>query len=159
GETFPARLKGALALLCVLPAALLMTDLRGSVRVLAQYATLGLASLTLIEVCWAALDPAVPQPWLHRTGLLLAACSLLTLASGVALGRLLPIDADWLLPGRHATTVLGALALALVAGVLGQEALLRQQGLPLPMLESVLLVVAGGLVLLMIAGIVFAVSP
>src|SRR5262249_33464808 len=146
GETVAPRLRGPLALVLLLPAALLFVNAIPSTaddtplapRSLTQYATLLLGTLVLIELSWASLDPAVAVPWVQRNGLTMSVCSLLTLCYGVGLVRWLPGASGWPARSRDTALSLGALALVLLTAVLAQEAISLQEGGPVPMLPSVL---------------------
>jgi hypothetical protein len=124
-----------------------------------QYATLFLGTLILAELSWAVLDPALAAPWLQRSGLLMSLCSVLTLGYGVGLARWLPEASGWPARCRDAAVALGALALVLLTAVLAQEALFLREGVRAPVTPLVTIAVAGSLVLLMGAGICFAVLP
>jgi hypothetical protein len=163
GDSAGMRLRGPLAIVLLLPAALLFaapTAGEGDrLRVLAQYAALLLGALALGETSWAWLDPTSATLWLQRSGLMLAVSSLLTLIYGVGLGQMLPASLGWRERLNQAAGVLGALALALAAAVLVQELLLTQQQLHPLMTPPVQLAVVAGLLLLMAAGLCFAVLP
>jgi hypothetical protein len=127
--TVAQREMGALAVGLLLPAGLLMERAHKSRRLLLQYAILALGVLLTVEASWAWLDPGAATFWLYRTGLLLTVFTLMTILYGIILVRSLPPQSGWADVSRQTGTLLGALAVAALAGVLAQEVLLFRPGL------------------------------
>jgi hypothetical protein len=122
----------------------------------ARHAVLLLVALGCAEAGWVWLDPVGPAPWLERTALLLAALALLTLGYGVGLPRRTAPESGWPEAGRRCGAALGVAAAALLVGVLAQEAVLTLRGVRPLMVPAVTAAVAAALVLLMAAGVAFA---
>lgn len=150
-------LAAPLAMLLLLPAALLALKEAGHRRGWAQAAVLTIGAFAILELPWAWLDPAFPWPWLERSALLLAGCSGLTLAYGVGLPRWASGSSGWAERGRMVALVLGAIALLLVGAVLAQETALTLTGRGLHLGAVALGLAAGAMGLLALAGIAFAV--
>jgi hypothetical protein len=152
------RLAGPLAAALLVGAGVLLAGLAPDRwSPLVRYAALGLGVLTLAEVGWAALGRDVPSLWLHRSVLALLAVAVLTWVEGVALVRLLRGFPDWADCARRLGPVLGASASVLLLTLLVQEAMLYDAALKAtPMAPWAVAVVAGGLLVLIAAGITFA---
>jgi hypothetical protein len=153
------RLAGPVAAALLVGAGVLLAGLAADRRDRAvRYATLALAVLPLAETGWAVLGQDVSPLWLHRSVVALVAVAALTWVEGVALVRLLRGFPDWADCARRLGPVLGASASVLLLAVLVQEALLYDTALKAtPMAPWAVAVVAGGLLVLIAAGITFAV--
>jgi hypothetical protein len=160
GATGAVRAGGPVAVALLWPALLgLATTAPAPWRPPLRQATLLLGGLACAEAVWAGLVPTPHAPWLERSGLLLAVFSLLTLAYGVGLARLLPPQSSWPASARSAGALLGALALALLAAVLAQEVVLTRAGVSPLLTAPALAAVTAALVTLMAAGVCFALLP
>jgi hypothetical protein len=155
--TLTARAGGPTSLALLLAGLLLLAKERGAAG--ARHAALLLVALGCAESGWVWLDPAGPAPWLERTALLLAALSLLTLAYGVGLARLTSPESGWPSAGRRCGAILGVASAGLLVAVLAQEAILTIQGVRPLLVRGAVLAVALALVVLMAAGIAFALRP
>jgi hypothetical protein len=155
------RLAGPVAALLLVGAGVLLAGMAsGAWARSLRYAALALGVLPLAEAGWAALGREVPSLWLHHSVLALLAVAALTWVHGVALPRLLRGYPDWADCARRLGPVLGAIASALLLIVLAQEAVLYDTALKsTPMAPWAVAVVAVGLLVLMAAGITFAVVP
>jgi hypothetical protein len=157
--TAAERLAGPLATALLVGAGVPLAGLAPGRRGRAvRYLALALGVLLVTEAGWATLGPEVPSLWLHRSVLALLAAAALTWVHGVALTRLLWGYPDWADCARRLGPVLGAMASVLLLAVLVQEALLYDTALKAtPMAPWAVAVVAGGLLVLIAAGITFAV--
>ena len=96
------RLVACPAALMLLGTAILMAwQSQGRWRAGWQYAALGLGMLFTTTIGWATMDAATASPWLHRSVNLLISASMMTLMTGVGLGRVLPRRSDWIPRGRR----------------------------------------------------------
>jgi hypothetical protein len=151
------RLAGPLAVALLIPAGVLLAEAR-SVRV--HYAVLTLGVVALTEVCWAMLDPTDPAPWLHRSVLLTAALALMAGVYGVGLVRLLGPQTAWGACSQRMGPLLGVAATGMVLLVLLQEGLLYNPATrSAPVALWAVALVAAALLVLIGAGVVFAVLP
>jgi hypothetical protein len=165
-DTTPERLSGAVAVLLLLPAGVLLAGGRGTKAGAHRpvcYATLALGVLALTEAGWALLDPAGPAPWLHRSVVLLTALALAGLLYGVVLPWLSVARAPgWDEAARRTAPVLGALAAVVLGAVLVQEFVLYDPD-PLvrrtPMAWPAVVVVAATLAALIAALLYLALHP
>jgi len=157
------RLAGPLALALLVGAgviASLNSSSPSAMHFLPSYASLCLGVLFLAECGWSFVN-AAPAPWMHRTVALVAALAFTTVAYGVGLARWAERPA-WAACGRRLGPILGALALAALVVVLGQEFLLYNpdpQVRRTPMAGWAVAVVAAALAGLMTAQVLFAVRP
>jgi hypothetical protein len=116
------RLVACPAALMLLGAAVLMAwQSQGRWRAGWQYAALGLGMLFTTSIGWATMDAATGSPWLHRTVNLLISASMMTLMTGLGLGRVLPRGSDWIPRGRRAMPAFGTLALLMAAIVVARR--------------------------------------
>jgi hypothetical protein len=86
-----------------------------------RYLTLGLGVAAVTESGWALLGANGPAPWMHRAVVLMASLALAAAAYGSGLARVLPGKDAWVRCGRRTAPFLGALAVAVLLSVLGQE--------------------------------------
>jgi hypothetical protein len=147
---------GPLALGLLLPGVLLLARERTGAGGVARHAVLLLVALACAESGWVWLGPVGPAPWLERTALLLAALAVLTLAYGIGLARVTTPESGWPAAGRLCGAALGVAAGLLLGGVLAQEVVLTLHGVRPLMGPGVTVAVALALVLLMVAGVAFA---
>ncbi len=158
GPTLLQRLGAPLAGACLLPAALLLAGTSERPwHLLAQSGSLFLITLILVETAWTTIGGDSVQPWLNRAAWLLAIFSLLTLAYGVLLPRLLSLESGWPAVSRGAASLVGILAGVFLAVVIGNEVFLaahKEASLAL----SSLVAVAVSLGLLIVSGLAFALS-
>jgi hypothetical protein len=160
-DTGAERLVGAAGAALLVPAGVLLAGLAAGrwARDL-RYATLLIVPVVLAEAGWAMLGNAPGSLALHRTVLALLALALTTWFEGVALVRLLRSRPEWAECARRLGPGLGGLASLVLLAVLVQEALLYQVALrATPMAPWAIALVAAGLVMLMVAGLTFAVLP
>jgi hypothetical protein len=87
------------------------------------------------------------------------AATMMILLSGFGLTKLLPKSSDWIATGRRAAPHFGGLALAALAVVLVQEVYLFDWSHGTPMASWAIAIVVAALAVLIITGIVLAVSP
>jgi hypothetical protein len=154
------RLAGPLALALLLPAGVLLSGAAGRWQDSTRFTVLGVGTAVLAELGWALLDPTSPAPWLHRSALLLVALAVATAFCGLVIPRFLLRFPDWVRCGRQAGPVLAILASAQLLIVLGHEAALYDPvARHTPLAWWGVLAVAAGLVLLIVAGLRFAVTP
>jgi len=137
------------------------TEFSGSSRrplttVLAQSATLFLFALLLVETAWTGLDAHGPTAWLEGCSWMFAIFALLTLVYGVLLPRFWSVESGWPALGRRAGVIVGFLAVGLLVAVLAQEVVLTQKGVAPLLPGPVLTAVAAALILLIVAGLCFA---
>ncbi|NUQ64794.1 MAG: hypothetical protein HUU20_20215 [Pirellulales bacterium] len=152
------RPAGPLAVAILLPAALLTICWAGQQgRAAWQTIVFCLGLLLAAELGWAWLDPAIPAPWLHRTVVLMVAAVAMTLVAGLAVPRLASPESDWRDVARRMAPALGGLALASLAAVLIQEAVLYVPGTGAPLAIPGVAIVAAALAGLIAASLVFAV--
>jgi len=103
------------AALMLLGTAILMAWQSGCVwRAGWQYAALAAGVLFTTSLGWAMMDPTAASPWLHRGGNLLISTSMMTVMTGVGLGRFLPRHSDWISRGRRAMPAFAMSALVLL---------------------------------------------
>ncbi len=183
----PQRLAGPLALVTLLPAGVLMAARPRRWAGLLPTLTLLLGVAVVVEAGWACLDPAGRVPswlWLHRSVLAMFALAVMTLLYGLAPRRWLPHTSNWAASCRRLGPALAIAAALLVPVILVQEAALfeghktiatlvsRMLRLPpppalaagamavgAPMAPVAIGVVAVALLVLITAGINFAVRP
>jgi hypothetical protein len=153
------RLAAPLAAAALVGAAVLAAGrLAAPGRAGAQDLTLALAVLALAELGWAALDPAAPTAWLDRGAVLVGAVSLGALAYGLLARAPRDIALGWETRARRFGPRLGALAVALAAGVVSQEMMAFTPGTGVAMSLSAVAAMAGGLAALAVALVWFAVG-
>ena len=161
------RLAGPVAVLLLIPAALLLIHREKSADTRTQALTLWprpvvliLGALAAAEIGWACPDPVGPAVWLHRNVLLMVALAGMTALYGVALPRWLAHDGEWVRCGRRCGPLLGILASLILLVLLLQEFRLYDAATRhTPMLLPEVLVLVAALVTLMVSGIRFAVVP
>src|SRR5262249_2324724 len=145
------RLLGPLACALLLPATVSLTAGSEVRRAARQTAVHAIGLLLALECAWVWLDPREASLWwLYFTGMTLATIAPMSALYALALPRWLP-DSDWAAQSRRSGTVLGILAVLLVAGVLAQEAwhfLPGRTGPPLPEPTYVIAVAAAVCVLI-----------
>jgi hypothetical protein len=165
------RLAGPVAVGLLIPAGILLVSFGPELVASAENALgrrrphlrdgiLALGVVALTEGCWALLDPAGPAPWLHRSVLLTAALALMAVVYGVGLVRLFGPKSTWGAHCQRMGPLLGLLASGLVLIVLLQEGLLYNpatRSAPIALWAVVL--IAAALLVLVAAGLVFAVLP
>jgi hypothetical protein len=137
---------------------------------LLEYCTLALGALAAVELGWAWLDPSAHDfswLWLHRNVMAMMALASMTVVYGVGLSRWSPTlphpwgegrEGGWAQCGRRIGPILGVLATAVLAVILGQEAWLAT-GEAVPMAPEAIAVVALAMAGLATAGLCFAVLP
>jgi hypothetical protein len=126
-----------------------------------EYCILVLGLLTVIELGWAWLDPLAHDLswlWLHRNVMVMMALAIMTGIYGVALATRLPAEWAWAECSRRIGPILGVLAIAMLAVILGQEAWMAGPT-GTPMTYEAIAVVALAMIGLGIAGLCFAVLP
>jgi hypothetical protein len=155
------RLAGPLAVLLLVSAGVLLTATApASWAERLRPATLVLGVVAVAEAGWAGPDPAGVAPWLDRNVLLMVALAAMTAAYGAGLGRLPSRYAPWAEWGRRLGPVLGGLASLTFLVLLVQEFRLYDPTTRrTPMGGPAILTVLVALVVLMAAGIRFAVTP
>jgi hypothetical protein len=149
--TVAERLTGPLAVLVLVPAAVLLTGATEKGRAAAlRLAALMLGALVAGEVGWALPDPAGPATWLHRDALLFLALATMAMLYGDGFALARPRGVNWADLGRRLAPVLSLLAGTALLILLVQEAL-AYDPMPrrTPMAPAVigLVVLACGLVL------------
>ena len=161
------RLAGPVAVLLLIPAALVLSRPEKRVDTLPQALEQWLRPVVLIlgvlaaaEIGWACPDPAGATPWLHRNVLLMVALAGMTALYGFALPRWLAHDDEWVRCGRRFGPLLGILASLTLLLLLVQELRLYDAATRrTPMVWPEILVIVAALVILMVSGIRFAVVP
>ena len=149
------QVHGPLALALLLPAAVLLAHDRPDSKLRA--ATLALAGLVLVTFGWALLPADLPAPWLHRAVVLLA--GLAALAASCATGSRWPLPA-WSDAAQRLAPIAGAGAIGALLVVLVQEAMFYDAMLKqTPLAPWAAVVVIGGLLTLVVAGIGCALAP
>jgi hypothetical protein len=127
-----------------------------------RHGTLIVGVLALTEFGWAVLGSEGPAPWLHRNALLMAALAVATASYGVLLPRLLRDHPFWGDCGRRIGPVLAILASLQLIVVLVQEVMLYDADMLVrrtPLAPWGIAAVAVGLLVLIAAGLRFAVVP
>jgi hypothetical protein len=153
------RLAGPLAVVILLMAALVHHALapdswRSTVRGIA----LGLGVVVAAELGWALLGPTTSGLWLNRSVLLLLALTVLSVAYGVGLPRVLSRLSAWADSARQMGPVLGVLASVVLLAVLGQELLLYDAATRrTPMAWPAVVTVLAALLTSIVASVWFAV--
>jgi hypothetical protein len=125
-----------------------------------RYVALALGTVVVTELSWALLDPATIAPWLHRNALLLVALATMTAVYSLGLPRLLRPDSEWIACIRKSGPVLAILAVVQLLVVLGHEAALYDPTVrTTPLAWWGVLAVALGFFLLVVAVLLFAITP
>src|SRR5262249_15929838 len=154
----------SLAVALLVPAGVLLAAVLDGRRAAGvRLATLALGVAAVTEVGWALLpsDPEVlPAPGLHREGLLMVALASMVICYSFGLARLVPRASAWRDSLRRLGGWLSGLAVLMMVVVLAHEALLYEVAVKkTPLAMPGVIAVALGLVVLVWAGISFAVVP
>jgi hypothetical protein len=159
--TFAERSLGALAMAVLMLAWILLAEMfSGRMRIEPRFLTLAFGVVALVEAGWALVDPARSAPVLHRSVWLMVALAVMSPVYGVGLARLLARFPNWAAACRRNGPVLAVLASVVLLVVLGQEGVLydtQTRRTPMDLLEVI--VVTVGLMVLITAGISFAIQP
>jgi hypothetical protein len=123
-----------------------------------QQATFGTGALTLAAAGWAWLPADIAVPWAHRTVILFVAATVATLGAMGVMSWPMLRQSEWRASARRATGWLAMVAAGALPAVLVQEVALYDAADGVPMAWPAVAVVAGALVLLAAACIVFAVA-
>jgi hypothetical protein len=125
-----------------------------------RFVALLLAVLAAACLHVAFVGPAHGAPWLHRSVLLMAALTAMSLLYGLLLPRLLPAGGGWAAPARRMATPLGLAACGALLLVLVQEFALYDPALRrAPLALPGALTVAAALAALAGGSLTFALSP
>jgi hypothetical protein len=125
-----------------------------------RFAALLLGVLACACLHCAFIDPDYAPVWLHRSVLLMAAVTWMSVLYGLLLPRLLPADNSWAVPARRLAAPLGGLACGFLLLTLLQEAFLFDPALHrTPLKPFEVIVVALALCVLVAGALTLALSP
>jgi hypothetical protein len=155
------RLAAPVALALLFCAGLVLAEkATGTWAAMWRLGALALGVAAVAGAGWAAVEPAGPAPWLHRSVVGLAVLVVMTFLYGHGLPRALPAGSLWAAGTRRLRSPLACLTCLAVLGVLVQQAFLFDPATKTtPLLPWAIAAVAGCLAVMVAAGIWFAVSP